>query len=376
MGDGPRILLNAEAFGFGPAAASAVLAEELLACGAELGYVGGGHTLDLQHRPPYTAVHDITGLSEAACLDRLRGLAGEYDAVLTSMDFAFGLTARQAGFRVAVYDALAWFWPWVWPVVRDESVLYLAQDFFGVRERVAGEPELAGARSVVVPPLVEPGGGWTGGGLAGVGGQVVVNLGGLCNPFWETGEVETYARLVVQGVRSAVPASCSVLVVTSEGIARELASSVSGVTVGTYRRGEVLDLLREAPYAFMTPGLGNIYDAAATGVPTVFLPATNTTQAQQADVVAAHGYCDGLVDWSDFGLAVDFGDGAPEMAGVLTSALRELSGDPDGRFALRVADAVAGMGKGRATGLLDRFGSGGARVAAAAVVRWVQSGDA
>lgn len=371
MGDGPRILLNAEAFGFGPAAASAVLAEELLACGAELGYVGGGHTLDLQHRPPYTAVHDITGLSEAACLDRLRGLAGEYDAVLTSMDFAFGLTARQAGFRVAVYDALTWFWPWVWPVVRDESVLYLAQDFFGVRERVAGEPELAGARSVVVPPLVEPGGGWVGG-----GDQVVVNLGGLCNPFWEAAEVEAYARLVVAGVRDAVPESCSVLVVTSEGIARELGSSVRGVTVGTYRRSDVLDLLRVAPYAFMTPGLGNIYDAAATGVPTVLLPATNASQARQAEVVAAHGCCDGLVDWSDFGLTVDFGDGEPEMAGVLTSALRELSGDSGGRFARRVAEAVAGMGTGRAVGLLDRFGSGGARVAAAAVVEWVRSGDA
>ncbi|MET8982467.1 hypothetical protein ABZX85_43500 [Streptomyces sp. NPDC004539] len=369
MGDGPRILLNAEAFGFGPAAASAVLADELAARGAELGYVGGGHTLDLQHRPPYTAVHDITGLTEPARLDRLRGLAGEYDALLTSMDFALGLTARRAGFRVAVYDALAWFWPGLWPVVQDAGVLHLAQDFFGVRERVAEEPALAG-RTVVVPPLVEPGPGWRGG-----GGQVVVNLGGLCNPFWAADEVETYARLVVAGVREGVPASYSVTVVTSEAVVRALGTSVSGVNVGTYRRGEILGLLREAPYAFMTPGLGNIYDAAVSGVPTVLLPATNTTQARQAEVVAAHGYCDGRIDWADLGSAVDFGDGEPEMAGVLTAALRELSESGDARFALRVGESVREMGSGRAGGLLERFGSGGAGEAAAAVLAWVRGGD-
>ncbi|QNP74587.1 hypothetical protein IAG44_37475 [Streptomyces roseirectus] len=365
---GPRILLNAEAFGFGPAAAAAVLADELAASGAEVGYLGGGHTLDLQHRPPYAAVHDVTGLSEAACLDRLRVLAGEYDAFLTSMDFALGLAARQAGFRVAVYDALAWFWPGAWPVVRDESVLYVAQEFFGVRERVASDAELAG-RTVLVPPLVSPGGGWRGGGR-----QVVVNLGGLCNPFWAPGEVETYARIVVSGVRAGVPSSCSVLVATSEAIARALGDSVRGVTVGTYRRDQVLDLLRAAPYAFMTPGLGNLYDAAAVGVPTVLLPATNTTQARQADVVAAQGYCDARVDWADFGLAVDFGDGDPEMTGVLTAALRELGAEGDGRFGERVAASVREMGHGRASGLLERFGVGGGRVAAGAVLKWVQSG--
>jgi len=369
MGDGPRILLNAEAFGFGPAAASAVLADELAACGAELAYVGGGHTLDLQHRPPYTAVHDITGLAEPARLDLLRGLAGEYDAFLTSMDFALGLTARQAGLRVAVYDALAWFWPGLWPVVQDEGVLHLAQDFFGVRDRVAGEPVLAG-RTVVVPPLVRPGPGWVGG-----GGQVVVNLGGLCNPFWAAGEVETYARLVVEGVRGGVPASYSVIVVTSEAVVRALGNSVGGVSVGTYRRDEILGLLRDAPYAFMTPGLGNIYDAAVSGVPTVLLPATNTTQAQQAALVAAHGCCDGRIDWSDLGAAVDFGNGDPETAGVLTAALRELSCAADERFARRVTEAVDGMGRGRATRLLERFGSGGAREAAAAVLEWVRCGD-
>ncbi|HEY8979781.1 MAG TPA: hypothetical protein VIU15_09400 [Streptomyces sp.] len=369
MGDGPRILLNAEAFGFGPAAASALLADELAACGAELGYVGGGHTLDLQHRPPYTAVHDITGLGEPARLDVLRGLAGEYDALLTSMDFALGLTARQAGLRVAVYDALAWFWPGLWPVVQDGSVLHLAQDFFGVRERVAGEPVLAG-RTVVVPPLVEPGSGWVGG-----GDQVVVNLGGLRNPFWAADEVETYARLVVEGVRDGVPEPYAVTVVTSEAIVRALGTSVSGVTVATCRRGEILGLLRDAPYAFMTPGLGNIYDAAVSGVPTVLLPATNATQARQAELVTAHGCCDGRIDWSDFGAAVDFGDGDPEMAGVLTAALRELSGAGDGRFARRVGESVRGMGHGRAAGLLERFGSGGAREATAAVLEWVRSGD-
>ncbi|GAB3209678.1 hypothetical protein ACQEU5_21505 [Marinactinospora thermotolerans] len=166
---GPRLLLNAEPFGFGPAAATAILAGELSPFCAGLGYFGGGHTLDLQHSPPYDTIHATTGLPDGQRLSLLRRLAPHYDLFVTAMDFEMAALARRAGLDVAVYDALAWYWPAV-PPVAFEAVLYLAQDFFGVRERIAAEPGLEG-RAVVVPPLIPPRRART------AGDHVLVNLG-------------------------------------------------------------------------------------------------------------------------------------------------------------------------------------------------------
>ncbi|AZS85977.1 hypothetical protein ELQ87_18075 [Streptomyces griseoviridis] len=378
-GVGPRVLVNAQPFGFGPAAAAAVLADELAPHCDRLAYIGAGHTLDLQRRPPYTAVHDITGLPEPARLDRLRQLGEDYDLLLTAMDFPMAALARRAGLRVAVYDALTWYWPDLPAVVRDPSVLYLAQDFFGVRERVALETPSTG-RAVVVAPLIAPGPPWRGG-----GGHVLVNLAGLHNPFWHPRETAAYARLMVAAVRAGTPAGLRVTVAASRLTAGELAGPAReptgptecgpGTTVGTYRRAEVLRLMSEAAYAFMTPGLGNVYDAAATGVPTVWLPPANNTQGLQSGLLHAHGCCDARMDWAGLGHAVDYR--APEavaMAG-LAAAVRETGDDRRLRDLLTglvttASAALDGTVPGLARALTDRFGHGGARDAAAEVVKW------
>ncbi|MEU2726808.1 hypothetical protein ABZ682_39510 [Streptomyces griseoviridis] len=344
-----------------------------------MAYIGAGHTLDLQRRPPYTAVHDITGLPEPARLDRLRQLGEDYDLLLTAMDFPMAALARRAGLRVAVYDALTWYWPDLPAVVRDPSVLYLAQDFFGVRERVALKTASTG-RAVVVAPLIAPGPPWRGG-----GGHVLVNLAGLHNPFWHPRETAAYARLMVAAVRAGTPAGLRVTVAASRLTAGELAGPAReptgptecgpGTTVGTYRRAEVLRLMSEAAYAFMTPGLGNVYDAAATGVPTVWLPPANNTQGLQSGLLHAHGCCDARMDWAGLGHAVDYR--APEavaMAG-LAAAVRETGDDRRLRDLLTglvttASAALDGTVPGLARALTDRFGHGGARDAAAEVVKW------
>lgn len=151
---GPRLLINAQAFGFGPAAAAAVLAEELALLGCVIDYVGEGHTLDLQRTPPYRAIHDWTDLPEDQRLAQLRRRAPHYDLFVTAMDFPAAALARRAGLDVAVYDALTWFWPEI-PAVARDTVVYLAQDFFGVRERIAADPALR-SRALVVPRSSRP----------------------------------------------------------------------------------------------------------------------------------------------------------------------------------------------------------------------------
>ncbi|MGW8669214.1 hypothetical protein [Streptomyces niveus] len=375
---GPRLLLNSQPFGFGPPAATAVLAHELAPLCAELAYFGGGHTLDLQHRPPYHAVYGTTGLNDDERLAYLRELAPRYDLFVTAMDFAEAELARRAGLNVAVYDALTWFWPEI-PAVARDAALYIAQDFFGVRERITADAALR-RNAVIVPPIVpllpsrqvwhpehpehpEP----------DRGRHVLLNLGGLQNPYWQPSEAAGYARLMLDAVRAAQPAGRPVVVTTSRAVAEALGDP----TVRTDDRDTVLDLMNGAAYACMTPGLGNIYDAAATGVPTLWLPSANETHLLQARLLTEHGFCDARVDWQDVGGPADYDVPCPAGPEALTKAMvrvvRQLSAEPGlrDRLAEHVAKSTAGLGlvPGRARALTERFGHGGMREAAAELVR-------
>ncbi|MFJ4920713.1 hypothetical protein [Streptomyces sp. NPDC088725] len=358
----PRLLLNAEPFGFGPSAASAILAAELAPFCGTLGYVGGGHTLDLQCGPPYHAVHDTTGLSESEQQTLLTQLSPQYDLFVTAMDFEAGDRAQRAGLSVAVYDALTWFWSAI-PAVARDAALYIAQDFFGVRERIAADPALR-RNSVIVPPIIPPPRVWR------PGKHVLVNLGGLHSPFWQPSEAAAYARLMAAAVRAAQPVGRSVVVTAS----RSIAAALGDPAVGTHDHGTVLDLMSNAAYACMTPGLGNIYDAATTGVPTLWLPSTNDSQYAQARLLREHGYCDAHVDWTDLGRPVDYSAPLPTAMEAVNRAVRELSTQRPLRERLvgRLAKSTAELGlfPGRAQSLTDRFGHSGIRQAAAALLRW------
>ncbi|RKN40836.1 hypothetical protein [Streptomyces hoynatensis] len=362
---GPRLLVNAEPFGFGPAAAASALAAELAPDCARLDYVGGGHTLDLQHRPPYHAVHDTTGLSGEEVLRRLRAVAPRYDLFVTAMDFRMAELAGRAGLPVALYDALTWYWPRL-PAAARAAELYLAQDFFGVRERLAADPAL-GERALVVPPLAPPRR------RRRPGRHVLVNLGGLQNPYWEPGDALAYARLLLGALRAA-PVAPGPLVVTTS---RQVAAALGEPGAGPLPREEVLDLMGTAAFACMTPGLGNIYDAAATGVPTLWLPAANASHPAQVRLLERHGYCDARLDWADVGRPVDYGAADPEVSRALARLLREAAGRAGGEaglraeLAARIAESTRGLAAstGKAQGLLDQFGHGGARRAAHALLR-------
>ncbi|KIF75483.1 hypothetical protein QR77_19470 [Streptomyces sp. 150FB] len=357
----PRLLLNAEPFGFGPAAAVAILADALAPLCGGLGYVGDGLTLDLQRRPPYAAVHDTTGLSAPERLALLRRLAPQYDLFVSAMDFEAAELASRAGLDVAVYDALTWYWPTL-PPSAYAAVLYLAQDFFGVRERIEADAALR-ERAVVVPPIIPPRREWR------PGGHVLVNLGGLQHPYWETADAAAYARLVLEAVRAARTDGRPVVAATS----RDVAAALDDPGVGTYDHAAMLNLMSGASYACMTPGLGNMYDAAATGVPTLWLPPVNESHAAQALLLAEHGYCDARLDWPDLGLVIDWAVPLPAVLDSVAHVVRQLAAEHGLRKRLteQVAKAAAGLGlaPGRAQGLADRFGDDGMRKATAALVR-------
>lgn len=341
-----RLLLNAEAFGFGPAVAVASIFPHLREKFERIGFVGSGHTLDVQQSLPYDEIHDLSGMNGPAIDRKIDRLASEYDVFFTAMDFAMLERAKAAGMAACGYDALTWYWREI-PSGVTNSDLYLAQDFFGVRERLLEAPE-SFPNTRVIPPIVP----------AALPkrdrAHTLLNLGGLQNPFWTIDDAAAYARKVATAVRACLPEDERLVIATSGAVADRI-----GEDARTYARGEMREILARSRLAIMTPGLGNIYDAAIHDIPTVWLPPANDSQGQQLALLERHGMCDGSLDWKEIGSPIGYWDEQREVLGRITDAVRGLSAE---ELARSISDRIAAIPAGarsKTCGLIDAFGADG-----------------
>jgi len=354
-----RLLLNAEAFGFGPTAAIADCFPHLRKLFGTIGYVGKGHTLDLQKPLPYDCIHDLTGFDQLEEDAALADIFKQYDIFLTALDCEMAERALTAGLWTAIYDPLTWYWKSIAPVVKN-CHLYIAQDFFGVRERMASQAECFG-QAVVVAPIVSP--------TPAVSDDaprehVLLNLGGLNNPFWSAQDTLAYARLVVESVVKSGAVKEPLIIAANSAIAKALPQ----YGVRNYSREQMQAVLANSRYAFMTPGLGNIYDAARHQVPTIWLPPANDSQGQQLDLLTAHGMADGSLDWHSFteAEAIDYKGEQAAILKRITAQVESTAGSAELQAALtrrmsQLVETLASSGDASAcTALTARFGSGGA----------------
>ncbi len=352
----PRLLLNAEAFGFGPTAAIADCFPFLRKQFSTIGFVGTGHTLDLQRPLAYDAIYDASQLSEEA----LKEIFAQYDIFLTALDFAMAEKALGQGLTVCIYDPLTWYWKTI-PAVVQHVDLYIAQNFFGVEERLKS-PEFAAANWQTVAPIVgqqsdnEPGGK-----TDSAKDLVLVNLGGLSNPLWTGNEALSYARQILEAVLPTL-AGQKVVVAANSAISAALAH----LGAKNLSREQMQVVLQQAKYALMTPGLGNIYDAARFDTPTIWLPPANDSQGQQLALLNQSSLVDGLVDWHQI-LPVSAIDYSADQGAVLKSIAAALEqGQSSKRAKTRLAKLLRRQIKAlpqnsRLTALVERFGSGGAQ---------------
>lgn len=359
----PRLLLNAEAFGFGPTAAIADCFPYLRGHFKHIGYVGAGHTLDLQRPLAYDAIHDLSGLGEDEAESAFASICAGYDLFLTALDFVMAEKALRAGLTVCIYDPLTWYWQAIPPVVKNAH-LYIAQDFFGVRQRIAAESEKFIAPKVVAPII---------GNSVPRGDDsdiILVNLGGLNNPYWSAEGTLAYARLILE---SFLPEGEQedVIVAANSAIARAL----PGYGVRNLSRGEMQGVLQRAQYALMTPGLGNIYDAARFDIPTIWLPPANDSQGEQLVLLAANGMVDASVDWHQL-LEIEPIDYSGEQVSVLQQVARSVEEASASRSAAKKfarllesqSKSLARRKRSRVSKLVKEFGSGGASDVARLVI--------
>ncbi|MEI8223875.1 MAG: hypothetical protein WCG20_01990 [bacterium] len=269
-----KILLNAEPFGFGPAAAIATFFPYLRNDYETLAYMGTRHTLDLQRSLAYDAVYDSADY-EPTELDLI---IKKYDVFITALDFEMAARAQSLGLQVIIYDPLTWFWKDIHPVITGCD-MYIAQNFIGVTDRIKNERNKFSKNTIVVPPIVsvqEP---------AKNKDVVLLNMGGLQNPHWKLDDVEDYARQNIKTVQALLGSLDKVVIATSSAVAERL----SEFNVKSYARDEMEELLKRTKLAFMTPGLGNIYDTASYDIPTVWLPPANESQKEQLELMKQKG---------------------------------------------------------------------------------------
>lgn len=306
------ILLNAEPFGFGPAAAIATFAPLLADYKLEVSYIGESHTLDLQRSLPYENMYDISSLNAFERKKLLIDLSNRHDYFFTAMDFDMALLAKVAGMKTVVYDALTWYWPEIHPGIKNAD-LYIAQNYFGVEDRIKNElGKLPKTR--VVKPIVESKK------SSKQKDLVFLNLGGLQNPFWELSTTANYAKTILEIVEQILPANERLVVATSSKVTSKLNNPI----VKNYSRNDVIKLLTQTKYAIMTPGLGNIYDVASFNIPTLWLPPANDSQGQQTQLLVENDCCDEYLDWKDFTQKIDYSASQVSAMEAISSALESI----------------------------------------------------
>lgn len=363
-----RLLLNAQPFGFGPAAAISAMAPHLLGLGL-LSFAGSCHSGELQERRLFQNVHTLSPQVGPSWRQALASC----DVLVTAMDAELATLALEMGKRVVFYDALLWFWGkgehWdcLCRIMSHPRALYLAQDFVGVRERLA---TLANGSNVrVVPPLVSAR--WKVG-LERVKGRVLINLGGLKNPYMQDAVLDQYAERLVFAARSVLPRNTQLIVATNQATSGQLGCAQTCTPL------QIAEHLGVSEFALCTPGLGNIFEAAANGTPTLWLPPANASQGQQLQLLREAGCVDAQVDWPALGHDIDYF--APELECLerLQRTMTSLAtADGFARLVKALEEAAGQLKKvqgGAAMALLPRFGSEGAVVAAAYIAKWLEKG--
>jgi hypothetical protein len=195
------------------------------------------------------------------------------------MEFTPIPQAALRGCGVIVFDSLFWMWPHL-PFDLSDVDLYLCQNFLGVAERRAALPETDAARVRIASPLtLSRWGSWRG------GDTVVLNFGGMDNPFAGRPELLQYAACMTalaadvcrsRDLRLAVYGRSWIM----DDLRRQFPEG--SLSFATLPPEEFVAHLETARCLVTAPGLEVLYEAFTAGVPTFLLPPQNNSQYYQA----------------------------------------------------------------------------------------------
>lgn len=301
-----KLLLNAEAFGFGPAASIAAIFEILRTTypSIQIDYIGEKHTLDLQKRLSYNNIYEYINT------EQLASLSEGYDFFITALDFD---KAHIVKTKTIVYDTLLWFWPDTTQISKIDY--YIAQDFFNVRFKAQ---TINCKKQFIVPPLLQKHEI-----LQDIKAEMLlINFGGLENPYWDISTTVNYVQKILNSLIPVVSNFYSdIQIVCSKSHVPHIKNF--DVRTATYQ--EMQYLLGYSRYVIATPGLGNIYELANYKKPSLFLPPVNDSQGQQLELMVKHKLIDNHLDWSLFQNAINYTNAQTNVLNDISEAITNMN---------------------------------------------------
>lgn len=294
-----KILMNAEAFGFGPSAVIASIFPQLSQCSIikQIDYIGEKHTLDLQKKLNYKQIFEVSDE------ETFKNIVSHYDIFLTALDFEKAQWAIEMKVPTLIYDSLCWYWKKLHPAIY-QCDYYLVQNFYHVSERLQQIPI---KHYELIPPLLEyqpyiidsikynendiP--------------YVLINFGGLENPLWES-------QVTIQYMENILHVLIPYL--ATKGLSYNIACNIKHAEyfkhydAKNYSYSEMQTLIQQADFVYATSGLGNIYECSQYQKKCLFLPPANDSQGQQLQILEQLSLVDSLIDWKQLGVIIDYKD--------------------------------------------------------------------
>ncbi|WP_411129786.1 hypothetical protein [Streptomyces sp. x-19] len=283
-----RIIATAENFAFGPAGKLVTVAERLSRQGHQLTFVGYGTAFQLARRSGFwedVVERDTDGESfQRYCENSLRS----FDLLLSCVDRSSAEMAKGQDVPVVWLDPLSWWW--------DELPDWVSDLDLRITQRTIGaEPSEHAPQQrsnhVVVGPIV--------GSIPRLENalsatDLLVNFGGGEAAGWyKLGKDTNYPYLVVESLHSHVDLTkfSSVTITGGERFVSECrrrwpASRYSFECLG---HQDFLERLASSCAFLTVPGLEAPLEAWSAGIPTLFLPPSNSSQYVQLDEYRRQG---------------------------------------------------------------------------------------
>jgi hypothetical protein len=329
-------------FGYGPAAKLVHLAHGLSGSGLRLVMVGNGIAHELAARCKLFDEVVVAGPTDKRVRTLLRSAAG----LLSLMDREYSETALELGCPVFVADSLTWMRDRL-PAAFRQARVYWAQEFVGVRERLAE----AGSNARVVGPIVAPAEPLP----AGQGTRLMVNLGGSESTVGSVADDSSYVdfvmRVVLSLVRREAAQASSVVFLSGKKCIDYLQGRYPdcGLDLRTASHDEAQALFATAAWVLTSPGLTTCLECFQLGVPVLFLPPQNYSQWWILNKLRCLGLAESSFHWEEAWPECPVVPGMAEetRGAVVRDAIRRLSREvcPEERCQERLAATLQGDGR-------------------------------
>jgi hypothetical protein len=292
-----HVLATAEDFAFGPTGKLITVAAALAQSGHRITFAGYGTAYQLARKADWWKVLERD--TKEFCVANADGMLDDVDLVLSCLDEPSARGALALGIPVVWLDPLAWWWETQPDWIADVD-LHIVQRSISNTVLTATTSK-SSANQILVGPVVGLASQQT---LTPSRTGLLVNFGGGEAAGWyEIGKDTEYPYVIAEILQSvALARFASITVTCNERVATTCAERwpCSGFRFACLDHQEFLDTLATSSVFLTVPGLEAPLEAWTHGVPTVFLPPSNSSQYVQLDEFRQQGVAGASIHLRDY----------------------------------------------------------------------------